>query len=56
YADPALFQPRSMYARRPGEKRHTARYLRSERQTLIRLAKTGAVVFGIHTFVVDTEA
>jgi len=56
YADPALFQPRSMYARRPGEKRHIARYLRSERQTLIRLPKTGAVVFGIHTFVVDTEA
>jgi hypothetical protein len=56
YADPALFQPRSMHARRPGEERHTARYLRSERQTLIRLPKTRAVVFGIHTFVVDTEA
>jgi hypothetical protein len=56
YADPALFQPRSMYARRPGEERHTARYLRSERQTLIRLPETRAVVFGIHTFVVDTEA
>jgi hypothetical protein len=56
YADPALFQPRSMYARRPGEERHTSRYLRSERQTLIRLPKTRAVVFGIHTFVVDTEA
>jgi hypothetical protein len=56
YADPALFQPRSMYARRPGEERHAARYLRSERQTLIRLPKTHAVVFGIHTFVVDTVA
>ena len=56
YADPTLFQPRSMYARRPGEERHVARYLRSERQTLIRLPKTCAVVFGIHTFVVDTEA
>ena len=56
YADPTLFQPRSMYARRPGEERHVARYLRSERQTLIRLPKTRAVVFGIHTFVVDTEA
>ena len=56
YADPALFQPRSMYARSPGEERHTARYLRSERQTLIRLPETRAVVFGIHTFVVDTEA
>lgn len=56
YADPTLFQPRSMYARRPCEERHVARYLRSERQTLIRLPKTRAVVFGIHTFVVDTEA
>jgi hypothetical protein len=56
YADPTLFQPRSMYARRPGVERHVARYLRSERQTLIRLPKTRAVVFGIHTFVVDTEA
>jgi hypothetical protein len=56
YADPALFQPRSMYARRPREERHAARYLRSERQTLIRLPKTRAVVFGIHTFVVDTQA
>jgi len=56
YADPSLFQPRSMYARRPGEERHDARYLRSERQTLIRLPKTRAVVFGIHTFVVDTQA
>ena len=56
YADPALFQPRSMYARRAAEERHAARYLRSERQTLIRLPKTRAVVFGIHTFVVDTVA
>lgn len=56
YADPALFQPRSMYARRPSEERHASRYLRSERQTLIRLPKTRAVVFGIHTFIVDTDA
>jgi len=56
YADPALFQPRSMHARRPSEERHAARYLRSERQTLIRLPNTRAVVFGIHTFVVDTQA
>jgi hypothetical protein len=45
-----------MYARRPAEERHAAHYLRSERQTLIRLPKTHAVVFGIHTFVVDTVA
>ena len=56
YADPALFQPRSIYVRRPDEERHAARFLRSERQTLIRLPITRAVVFGIHTFVVDTEA
>ena len=56
YEDPALFQPRSMHARRPDEERHAARYLRSERQTLIRLPKIHAVVFGIHTFVVDKVA
>ena len=53
YADPSLFQPRSMHARRPNEERDHARYLRSERQTLMRLPNSRAVVFGIHTFVVD---
>lgn len=50
YADPALFQPR-----RESDPRHppaAAPYLRSERQTLMRLPRSGAVVFSIHTFVI----
>ena len=50
YADPELHQPRSEGARRarpvdPG-------FLRSERQCLVRLPESRAVVFSIHTFVV----
>ena len=29
-----------------------ANYFRSERQTLVKLPKSGAIIFGIHTFVV----
>lgn len=52
YSDPELFQPRSIHDRRPRVAPGAALYLRSERQTLIRLPQTQAVVFGIHTFVV----
>ncbi|MCC5986969.1 MAG: DUF3445 domain-containing protein [Pararhodobacter sp.] len=49
YADPALYQPR-----REGETRQQGNgqggYLRSERQCLLRLPRTGAVVFSIHTY------
>lgn len=54
--DPSLFHPRSEHdppsMRRgpPGGK-----YLRSERQTLRRLARTGAVVFTIHTTVIEVD-
>ena len=50
YADPSLYQPRSENARRikPGIR---AEYLRTERQCLLRLSRTGAVVFTIHTTV-----
>ncbi len=51
YADAALHQPRSVGARRPRADPETAPYLRSERQSLLRLPESGAVVFGIHTFV-----
>ena len=51
YADPALHQPRSETDRRPERHGQDAPYLRSERQSLWRLPDTGAVVFGIHTFV-----
>ena len=54
YNDPDLFAPR-----REGEGSRdiptNPKYLRSERQTISRLPKTGAVVFGIHTYVVPIE-
>ena len=31
------------------------KYFRSERQTLVKLPKTRAIVFGIHTFVMKVE-
>ncbi|UWQ55379.1 heme-dependent oxidative N-demethylase family protein [Leisingera caerulea] len=51
YQDPALFQPRSQYA--PRDKPHSTRadYLRSEKQVIMRLPQTRAVVFSIHTHV-----
>lgn len=51
YDDPTLFQPRS--ASLPKTLRDPARapFFRSERQCLLRLPKTRAVVFAIHTIV-----
>ncbi len=51
YADPALHQPRSERARRVPVLPSEARYLRSERQSLVRLPESGAVVFSIHSYV-----
>ncbi len=59
YADAALHQPRSAHARRDERFATTAGFMRSERQSILRLPETGAVVFTIHTFVVardDLEA
>lgn len=53
YDDPDLFQPRL-----EGDDRDRAnanRYVRVERQCLIRLPKTRAVVFSIHSFVMPTS-
>ena len=54
YHDPALYQPR-----REGDPRippaGRARFLRSERQSLLRLPETRAVVFTIHTWVVPSD-
>lgn len=50
-----LWNPRSEWDRHrpePGE----ARYIRVERQVLLRLPATGAVVFSIHTFMVRPDA
>lgn len=51
YAEPTLFHPRSENARRTPVDRSRAAYFRSERQSLVRLPRTGAVVFSIHTYV-----
>ncbi|MGV6804148.1 MAG: heme-dependent oxidative N-demethylase family protein [Ruegeria sp.] len=51
YEDPELYQPRSANAPRQKRDRGTANFLRSERQTLVRLPETQAVVFSIHTYV-----
>lgn len=48
YDDPSLFQPHTEAAPRPVGT-PTSPYWRSERQSLRRLPKTGAVVFSIHT-------
>jgi dimethylamine monooxygenase subunit A len=50
YDDATLHQPRLEGARRPRPMAKT--YVRSERQCLLRLAETRAVVFTIHTYVV----
>ena len=50
YDDPTLHQPRLEGERRPRPIEKT--YARSERQSFVRLPKTRAVVFAIHTYVV----
>ena len=50
YTNPDLYQPRREFA--PKEKREDGAYIRSERQCLLKLPRTGAVVFSIHTAVV----
>ncbi|WP_426033533.1 heme-dependent oxidative N-demethylase family protein [Cypionkella sp. TWP1-2-1b2] len=54
YESPALFHPRRESYRHP-----TARagaYMRAERQCLLRLPQTGAVVFSIHTYQVRLDS
>ena len=52
YEDPNLFQPRSVNQRRRKPAPNKVKYFRSERQTIIKLPESGAIIFGIHTFVV----
>ncbi len=54
YDDFALHQPRREGERRPQPTDHV--YIRCERQCLVRLPATGAVVFAIHTYVVDAAS
>ncbi|MCA0927422.1 heme-dependent oxidative N-demethylase family protein [Ruegeria profundi] len=51
YADAELYQPRSATEPRHITDPEAAGFLRSERQTLLRLPQTRAVVFSIHTYV-----
>lgn len=55
YDDPALFAPQRENS--PRTKREgRGSYIRSERQCLLRLETTRAVVFSIHTFMVRTDS
>lgn len=54
HSDPKLFHPRSEVAKKAWEAE--ARYFRSERQGLLRMPETGAVLFSIHTTVVEAAA
>lgn len=56
YADPALHQPASEAPPRVPVDSATAPYLRSERQCLVRLPRSRAVVFSIHSYVLPREA
>jgi hypothetical protein len=55
YDDPTLFTPRSETAPRNPVPASSGAYLRSERQSIVRLPETEAVIFSIHTFVVRRE-
>ena len=55
YQDAELFQPRSAENPREIRDRGSARFLRSERQFLLRLPRTQAVVFSIHTYVLAAQ-
>ena len=56
YADPTLHQPRREYDRRPRPAADLRVFVRSERQCLMRLPQTRAVVFSIHTYVVRARS
>ena len=51
YRDAELHQPRSIHDRRPDAGAKRGDFLRSERQTILRLPESRWVVFAIHTFV-----
>ena len=55
--NPDLFQPRSvMDTKEIAPEDRTGPYLRVEKQVILRLPKTQAVVFSIHTYVIDSAA
>ncbi len=56
YADATLHQPLGENDPRPHRKLPERNFFRSERQCLVRLPKTRAVVFSIHTYVIAAAA
>ena len=52
YAGPQLYQPRDEAEYKHESAENAQEYLRAERQSLVRLPKSGAVLFSIHTYVV----
>lgn len=52
YQDPELYSPRSIHDPRDRSHGQEAPYMRSEQQVILRLPKTRAVIFSIHTYVV----
>lgn len=52
YDAPDLFQPRPSNQRRIAPDADSAGFTRAERQCILRLPRTGAVLFSIHTYVV----
>ena len=51
YSDPTLYQPRSTIETRDRDEGICLQYIRSERQCVLRMPQTNAVVFSIHTYV-----
>ena len=51
--DAVLHRPRPEGAARPASR--PPRYIRSERQTILRLPETGAMLFAVHTYIVPVE-
>ena len=56
YSDPDLHHPRSEAAPRVPDDKSSDRWVRVERQTLRKLPLSGAVAFGIHTYVVPKQS
>ena len=55
YDDPELHQPRSVTQPRQDPATRDGAFVRSERQTILRLPVSGWVVFAIHTYVLRAE-
>ena len=56
YDQPNLHQPRLERDKQDRPSSRTGRYLRSERQIVLRLPQSDAVVFSIHTYVLSPES